>query len=366
MSDRVLVNLRLDRAVLAELDRAATEAVLDRSELARRLLEDGLRRGRIERAVEAYRAGRVSAEAAAEVAGVSLYEMLDRISEAGVSYSLDDDVLDALDRFIDTDAGAGRDETASGIDGLRAEYRPPAVKLLLVGESSAAGGTHFYRADSNLFRAVRAAHAMALGEDRVPEGKAFLRFFSDRGGWLVDLADRPVNRLLGRPRKDHVDVGIDNLKRVLVDAQPERIVAIKSSIAGAVRQAARLAGFDQSRIDVLPFPLYQWRQTFIQQLAAIVSLDSPLESEAQGRTAESVAEYGSDTLHAAMGAVLDARDNRWTSASQIASEIARLDLFRRPSDEEHPPPSQIRARARKYPDLFQVSDEGIRIRRAKG
>lgn len=359
MNDRVLVNLRLDRDVLEELDRAAADAGLDRSELVRRLLVDGLRRSRVERALEAYREGRASAEAAAESAGVSLYEMLDRISEAGVPYRLDEEVFEALDRL----AEPGPDDVASGIDALRSKYRPATVSLLLVGESSPAGGTHFYRADSNLFRAVHAAYAEALGETTVPDGEAFLRFFSDRGGWLVDLVDRPVNRIPGRPRKDHVDAGIEGLRGTLVKTRPQRIVVIKSSVAGAVRQAARLAGFDDARIDVLPFPLYQWRRTFIDQLAAILRADASAEPARQRRTAEVVARYGSDTLHEAMAAVLEARANRWASARAIADEIARLDLFRRPSDGEAPPPAQISARARKYPDLFQISDQGIRLRR---
>ena len=358
MNERVLVNLRLDREVLDELDRASADAGLDRSELVRRLLIDGLRQSRVQRALETYREGRASAEAAAESAGISLYEMLERIGEAGVPYRLDEEVFEALDR-----PGGSVPDTASGIDDLRTKYRPAAVTLLLVGESSPAGGTHFFRADSNLFRAVRAAYVEALGEATVPDGEAFLRFFSDRGGWLVDLADRPVNRITGRPRRDRVDAGIEGLRGILMGARPERVVAIKSSIAGDVRQAARLAGFDEARIDVLPFPLYQWRRMFIDQLAAILRADASPEPASARRTAEVVSSYGQDTLHEAMTTVLEARSNRWASARAIAEEIARLDLFRRPSDGEPPPPSQIGARARKYPDLFQVSDQGIRIRR---
>ena len=137
MNDRVLVNLRLDRDVLEELDRASADAGLDRSELVRRLLVDGLRRSRVDHALEAYRDGLASAEAAAESAGVSLYEMLERISEAGVPYRLDDEVFEALDRLGEP----GPRDVTSGIDDLRSKYRPATVSLLLVGESSPAGGT---------------------------------------------------------------------------------------------------------------------------------------------------------------------------------------------------------------------------------
>ena len=72
---------------------------------------------------------------------------------------------------------------------------------LFVGESSPAQGTHFYRADSNLYRATQAAFAAALGESNVPTGVAFLKFFASKGCWLVDLADAPVNNLAAADRK---------------------------------------------------------------------------------------------------------------------------------------------------------------------
>ena len=115
--------------------------------------------------------------------------MLDRIHERGIPYELDPEVLERLD------AQGGRHTTArvaekatdyrsdadSGIDRLREQFKPERVTTLFVGESSPAQGTHFYRANSNLFRATRAAYASALGEDAVPTGEAFLRFFADQG-----------------------------------------------------------------------------------------------------------------------------------------------------------------------------------------
>jgi len=64
---------------------------------------------------------------------------------------------------------------------LRDAYRPRRVKSLFVGESSPAQGTHFYRADSNLFRATQAAFAEALGKEAVPSGEAFHRGGSSGG-----------------------------------------------------------------------------------------------------------------------------------------------------------------------------------------
>lgn len=64
--------------------------------MARRLLDEGLAARRMRQAVEAYRAGRVTAWRAARIAGVSPYEMLDLIHEAGIPHELDPEVLEGL------------------------------------------------------------------------------------------------------------------------------------------------------------------------------------------------------------------------------------------------------------------------------
>jgi hypothetical protein len=68
------------------------------------------------------------------------------------------------------------------------------------------------------------------------------------------------------------------------------------------------------------------------------------------------------TLHDAMITALKGRGRRWTRPRSIADEIANLDLWRRPIDGDHPPPGQISARANRYPELFEISKEGIRLR----
>ena len=64
------------------------------------------------------------------------------------------------------------------------------------------------------------------------------------------------------------------------------------------------------------------------------------------------------TLHEAMVEVLRAHGGGWMDRDEIADEIARRDLFRRPSDDRHPPSDQLRLRARKpeYQYLFECSD----------
>jgi metal-responsive CopG/Arc/MetJ family transcriptional regulator len=72
MTDRPQINIRLDRDLLGEVDELAKAERVDRSEMARRLLDAGLVSRRMEVAIREYRADRVTAWKAAEIAHVSL------------------------------------------------------------------------------------------------------------------------------------------------------------------------------------------------------------------------------------------------------------------------------------------------------
>lgn len=280
MSERYQVNIRLDRELVEEIDRLANEVAIDRSEMARRLLGTGLADVRMRRALDDYRSGNVTAWRAAGIAGVSLYEMLDRIHEEGIPYDLDPEVLGRVGTMV----GAGRTvheepapyesgspaahaDDAPDVATLRAQFEPERVAILFVGESSPAGGTHFYRADSNLFRATREAFAVAFGEEQIADGPRFLREFQDRDCWLVDLVDHPVNRLSDDERETLVSSGVAELARTIEKTRPAHLVAVKATIDDEVISAAEVAG---SRADLLalPFPVRQWRAVFVRELAA--------------------------------------------------------------------------------------------------
>jgi len=278
MMERPQVNIRLDRQLLEEIDELASAERIDRSEMTRRLLDTGMSAYRLDMALGQYRRGNVSAWKAASLAGVSLYEMLDRIHEEGIPYELDPEILDRLDakrgslpavrelagRYGGEDANA---DAQSGIAAIRDQFRPDKVTTLFVGESSPAGGTHFYRANSNLFRATRAAFVAAFGEETVPDGARFLHYFRDQGCWLVDLADRPVNRLAPASRRQSVAGGAGRLAELIEQTQPARLVVVKASIGRTVREAAREAGYEREILE-LPFPVRQWRSLYVRQLAA--------------------------------------------------------------------------------------------------
>ena len=163
-------------------------------------------------------------------------------------------------------AAYGDDENALGITRLRDQFKPARVRMLFVGESPPAGDTHFYRANSNLFRATREAFVQAFGPEAVSDGPRFLREFQDRGCWLVDLVDRPVNRLGDDKRQALVSGGVATLARTIADVRPVHIVAVKATVDDEVRAAMEVAGVEADLL-ALPFPVRQWRAVYVRKLA---------------------------------------------------------------------------------------------------
>lgn len=176
---------------------------------------------------------------------------------------------------VDAVVAAGVRERRSAYDvaedryeALREQYRPKRIDLLLVGESRPAGGTFFYLSNSNLYYATHEAFQLALGP--MPPGEQFLQLLRSRGVWLYDLADAPVDRMRGRPRREAVRARVSDLVELLRDSRPRLVVAVKKDLAATVRQAMEDAELDTERLRVLPFPLYQWRRDFVRGLARLV------------------------------------------------------------------------------------------------
>jgi len=86
------VTARLPKEMVREVERLAEKMKVDRSELIRRLLDSALREKRVEGAVQAYQEGRVTLWKAAEMAGISLREMMELVREKKipVSYTLEE------------------------------------------------------------------------------------------------------------------------------------------------------------------------------------------------------------------------------------------------------------------------------------
>lgn len=80
------------------------------------------------------------------------------------------------------------------VERLRLALKPDTIKVLFVGESAPAGGTFFYKADSNLYRYTREAFSVAFGLT-CASGRDFFDLFKAHGFYLDDLCDTPVNDL---------------------------------------------------------------------------------------------------------------------------------------------------------------------------
>jgi len=101
------LNLRVPESIVDELEQIAAEEQVDRTAIVRRLLVDGMRRWRLERALRLYEQGQLTKERAAELAGVSIYEVMDALRERGAAAQytiaeLQEDLAHVRDRRHDS------------------------------------------------------------------------------------------------------------------------------------------------------------------------------------------------------------------------------------------------------------------------
>ena len=90
------INLRVPDEVLSDLDALAEQGRASRIDLARHILLEGIARRKRDLALRLYLEGKVSKSRAAEIAGVSLWEMMDLIDQAALptAYTLQEAVED--------------------------------------------------------------------------------------------------------------------------------------------------------------------------------------------------------------------------------------------------------------------------------
>ena len=68
---------RVDRELLEQIEQIEKEVRADRSEVIRRLLDEGVKQYQTKKAIELLRDGKVTVSRAAEIAGVSIWDMLE-------------------------------------------------------------------------------------------------------------------------------------------------------------------------------------------------------------------------------------------------------------------------------------------------
>ncbi|MEM1507004.1 MAG: UPF0175 family protein [Thermoproteota archaeon] len=97
-----MVSARLPKEMVRFIEEIAREERVDKSTILERALEHYLREWRLNKAVELYRDGSVTLSRAAEIAGVSIWEMIDVLAQKKVTlqYSVEDfeEDLKALER----------------------------------------------------------------------------------------------------------------------------------------------------------------------------------------------------------------------------------------------------------------------------
>ena len=91
------ITARLPKELIEEIERMAEKERADRSEVIRRLLDGALRQKKTEEALSLYREGRATLWKAAEIAGLSLREMMELVKKTKIpaAYSIED-----LDRDV--------------------------------------------------------------------------------------------------------------------------------------------------------------------------------------------------------------------------------------------------------------------------
>jgi len=141
-------------------------------------------------------------------------------------------------------------------EGIRAQYRPADIRVLFIGESRPSGCTFFYLGNSILFDQTYSAFRQLLDRDFETPGE-FLRDFSDRGFFLDDLCDHPVNGLDPKPRQLARDVAIPSLADRIKSYSPEAIICVIKSIKPQVMKAVDSSGISLAHpLVFLPFPAW--------------------------------------------------------------------------------------------------------------
>lgn len=96
----VTLSTRLDEAEALQLAGLAQAADLDRATFLKQMLRRGVAEFRVEQACAAYRRGDATLSRAAELAGISLYELLRRLPAESLTLNYDVDSLTADSRLV--------------------------------------------------------------------------------------------------------------------------------------------------------------------------------------------------------------------------------------------------------------------------
>jgi predicted HTH domain antitoxin len=80
------LNIRIPQTLAHELEALAHAEHLEKIDLARQLLWEGIARRKQERALRLYAEGKISKSRAAELAGITVWEMMELIAQRGIRW----------------------------------------------------------------------------------------------------------------------------------------------------------------------------------------------------------------------------------------------------------------------------------------
>lgn len=86
------LNISLDQNIIESLREISKEEQIPKTTVARKLIVEGILNWRMHSALKLYREGRITKERAAEIAGVSTYDIIETVQQQGYSshYNLED------------------------------------------------------------------------------------------------------------------------------------------------------------------------------------------------------------------------------------------------------------------------------------
>ncbi len=95
------LNIRVSSELIRELDATSKAEQLDRTTVVKRLLQEAIQEWKLAYALRLYREDRITKERAAEMAGVSIYEVIDSARREGIAAPLTvNEVLEEIKRLV--------------------------------------------------------------------------------------------------------------------------------------------------------------------------------------------------------------------------------------------------------------------------
>jgi len=250
-------------------------------------------------------------------------ELLDRLEHA--VWRLET-LVDRLDGGV---AASGlRPATARPVDLIemrRAAFRPAVVRLLFLVSPMPNRDppeiTDFYLASGHLHRSIRAAFVVMMGEEQVPSGDAFLRYFMERGCWLVALPNL-VGDDHGRPSNRARRAQREFVRQIIGATSPESLITITPRVTRLAAEVVRETGARIRSVESVAAPKDLWQKAFVPRLRAMVGDILPWPSAFDPGPSRARVELGRSVLTVLdVARVLDRNRNKRMRVYGIADEL---------------------------------------------